>query len=131
MESLKAENEAITKYQFNKEQIALSLPLYLLHSLSLSFLLFLRVKRMTCYYQSTPNFTARVLVLYQRCRGSWQLVGTFLTASGQVEMPFLFFIRRLNIKKVASSGHLKCDHKYHDVLLLKKNVDVLMCSSNP
>lgn len=37
MESLRAENEAITKYQFNKEQIAVSLSLYLSLALSLFF----------------------------------------------------------------------------------------------
>lgn len=37
MESLRAENEAITKYQFNKEQIAVSLSLSLSPALSLFF----------------------------------------------------------------------------------------------
>lgn len=64
MESLRAENDAITKYQFNKEQIGHSLPLYLLHSLL--FFPSLSVKRMACHYRSTPSVTARVLALYQR-----------------------------------------------------------------
>lgn len=37
MESLRAENEAITKYQFNKEQIAVSLCLFISRSFSLFF----------------------------------------------------------------------------------------------
>lgn len=39
MESFRAENEAITKYQFNKEQIAVSLSLSLSPALSLFFFL--------------------------------------------------------------------------------------------
>lgn len=66
MESLRAENEAITKYQFNKDQIAVPLSFSLSLSLFIScsfypvFPLSLRVKRMTRHYQSTPSFTARV-----------------------------------------------------------------------
>lgn len=45
MESLRAENEAITKYQFNKDQIAVplsfSLSLSLSPALSIPFFLFL------------------------------------------------------------------------------------------
>ncbi len=38
MESLRAENEAITKYQFNKEQIAVSLSLFISTSFTVFFL---------------------------------------------------------------------------------------------
>lgn len=72
MESLKAENEAITKYQFNKEQIALSIS----RSFSLFFLT-RRAKRMMCHYQSTPCFTDRVLVscggVLRLASGSWNI----------------------------------------------------------
>ena len=73
MESLRAENEAITKYQFNKEQIAVSLSLFISRSFTLFFPppLSLRVKRMTCHYQSTPTLTAKVLVLYGQGGGWW------------------------------------------------------------
>lgn len=91
MESLKAENEAITKYQFNKEQIALSLPIFISRSFSL-FLLTQRATRMMCHYQATPSFTDRVLDLF------WGVdVSDWFMEAFQKSQLVAFFLHFINV----------------------------------
>lgn len=73
MESFRAENEAITKYHFNKKQIAVALPLFCSLFISCLFSPFsLKVKRIMCHYESTPSLATLVLILCEQREG-WPL----------------------------------------------------------
>lgn len=99
MESLRAENEAITKYEFNKEQIALSLPLYLLRSLPL--LLFTKSEKNDVslsasplqfwFYISDTEVDGRSMALFQRPLNGFFCMKSFCFHSKRDPSSFFFF----------------------------------------